>query len=165
LPDTLAGARRHAGDGVIGRPHFAACLVELGVVPDVATAFRKYLGAGKVGDVRTQWPSLHEVTEWIDEAGGVPVLAHPAKYGLTATRLRLLIADFKRHGGTALEVVSGLQQEAQTRVLAKLCADNELLASRGSDFHHRDQRWADLGRGPALPRSVQPVWSRFGDVS
>lgn len=164
LPATLEGARRYAGEGVIGRPHFAAYLVELGIVPDVATAFKKYLGAGKVGDVRTQWPSMHEVIGWIEQAGGVPVLAHPAKYGLTATRLRGLVADFKRCGGVAIEVVSGLQQDAQTRGLAKLCREAELLASRGSDFHHRDQRWADLGRGPALPRSVQPVWSRFGDI-
>lgn len=161
IPDALEGARRHAGSGVIGRPHFAAHLVETGVVPDAATAFKKYLGSGKVGDVRTPWPAMSEVIDWINAAGGVAVLAHPAKYGLTATRLRLLISAFKDAGGGGLEVISGLQQEAGTRVLAALCDEAGLLASRGSDFHHRDQRWAELGRGPALPTSLRPVWSRW----
>ncbi|MFK7886287.1 MAG: PHP domain-containing protein [Gammaproteobacteria bacterium] len=161
IEGALEGARRHANGAVIGRPHFAAFLVEHGVVPDMATAFKKYLGTGKVGDVRTAWPQMDEAIRWITQAGGVAVLAHPGKYGLTATKLRALVADFKTAGGAALEVVSGLQQEAQTRVLADLCNEAELLASRGSDFHHRDQRWADLGRGPALPRSVRPVWSSW----
>ena len=37
-------------------------------------------------------------------AGGVTVLAHPARYGLSQTKLRLLLADFQQAGGLAMEV-------------------------------------------------------------
>ena len=71
--------------GVPGRPDFARALVERGAVPDVKTAFRKYLGAGKRGDVKAQWPELSPVIDAIRTAGGIAVLAHPSKYKLTRT--------------------------------------------------------------------------------
>jgi hypothetical protein len=159
VPDALAGARRYADGGTLGRPHFAAHLVACKKARDTAEAFRKYLGEGKPGDVRTAWPELETAIGWIVDAGGVATLAHPAKYRLTRTRLFELIADFKDAGGAAMEVISGLQQHAQTRTLASHCERFDLLASSGSDFHHRDQRWAQLGRGLTLPPGLTPVWS------
>ena len=56
----LEGARAVAGESQIGRPHFARWMVSEGYVPDMNTAFKKYLGQGKLGDVKTFWPSLNE---------------------------------------------------------------------------------------------------------
>lgn len=159
VPEALEGARRHANGGTIGRPHFAAHLVDCGLVPDRKTAFKRYLGQGRVGDVRTQWPGFDSVIEWIHAAGGQAVLAHPLKYKLSATRRRALIGAFCDAGGDALEVISGHQPPDMTAHMATLAGQFALKGSVGSDFHSPQHSWSDLGRGLALPRSVAPVWS------
>ncbi|MFK8016232.1 MAG: PHP domain-containing protein [Gammaproteobacteria bacterium] len=161
IPNALEGARRHAGQGILGRPHFAAHLVECGAVRDMAQAFHQFLGHGKPGDVSTPWPQMATVIDWVREAGGVAVLAHPAKYKLTRTKLNELVAAFKTAGGAAMEVISGTQQYAQTQTLANLCEEAGLLASSGSDFHHPDQRWAQIGKGLRLPSRLTPVWTHW----
>lgn len=134
MPGTCAGALALAGDSQVGRPHFARYMLEQGFINSIDAAFDKYLGAGKVGDIKAVWPSLEQVVGWINAAGGVAVIAHPLKYKLTATRLRLLVAEFKAAGGGAMEVVTGRQQ-ANWSFLARLCSLNGLEASQGSDFH------------------------------
>ena len=157
--DALDSAKKHARGAVIGRPHFAEFLVEQGYVKDRKQAFKKYLGAGKIGDVKANWRDLGQVCQWITDAGGVAVLAHPLKYGLTQTKLRQLLADFEACGGRAIEVISGDQNPDKTAQLAKLAHQFDLYASVGSDFHQPGQRWADLGMIPALPSVCKPVWT------
>lgn len=159
--DTLAGARHHAANGFIGRPHFAAELVARGAVKDTASAFKKYLGAGKAGDVKEQWAELASVIEWITAAGGVAVLAHPDKYQLTRTKLVELLGDFSAAGGRAMEVVSGNQTAASSHQLAQLCRQFGLLASTGSDYHGPSLPWASLGNQAPLPGGLKPVWAQF----
>ena len=72
----LEGAQSFAGSH-IGRPHFAQYLVQIGAVKNINQAFKKYLGAGKVGDIKDEWADLKTVVGWIHQAGGVAVLAHP----------------------------------------------------------------------------------------
>ncbi len=153
------GASLAAGGGQIGRPHFAAFLLQQGYVKSNAEAFKKYLGAGKVGDVKSVWPPMAEVIQWILDSGGVPVLAHPLHYKMTATRLRTLIAAFKQQGGLALEVLSGHQAADRTRLLQDLCDQFELHSSGGSDFHRPGQPWCELGTGSTLPDDCRPVWA------
>lgn len=158
----LGDAREAVSDGAggagVGRPHFARYLVDNGYVSDVATAFRKYLGDGKPGDVRSGWASLTDVVRWIRAAGGSAVLAHPAKYRLTRTKLCALIEDFMSAGGIALEVVSGQQEADVTRRLGALAGDYGLAASSGSDFHDPSTTWSAPGRFAKLPGTLRPVW-------
>jgi len=158
ISGTLDGARGIAGSDNIGRPHFAAYLVESGAAGNTRQAFRKYLGRGKAGDVREFWPSLAVVVRWIREAAGTAVLAHPAHYQLTNTRLGRLADEFIAAGGTAIEVVSGRQAPDVTRKLANLATEKDLLASCGSDFHRPGQAWAELGQGCQLPAHCRAVW-------
>ncbi len=161
IDDPYDAVREAAGTAGIGRPHFAAHLVESGVVKDVATAFRKYLGAGKPGDVKHGWADLDQVIAWIRAAGGDPVLAHPAKYKLTSTKLRLLIADFVEAGGTGIEVVCGQQSRDTTRRLAEIAKSFDLAASIGSDFHHPDLAWSQPGCCGDLPEDLRAVWQSW----
>ena len=165
LPDVLADVLQSAAGAPVGRPHFAEELVRAGIVKDVRTAFRKYLGAGKPGDVRHGWASLPEVVRWIVGAGGTAVLAHPAKYGLTKTKLRALATDFRTAGGAAIEVVCGQQSINTTTHLARLSNELGLAASCGSDFHHGDNCWSRPGGFPPLPADVQPVWTTWQSCS
>ena len=141
----LDGARAYANGGLIGRPHFARHLVASGFVKDFSQAFRKFLGAGKIGDVKQHWAPLDRIVGWIRDSGGTAVLAHPGRYGLTHRRRNALVTDFAASGGEGLEVISGKQEPSLTATLAATAAKLGLLASCGSDFHHPGQPWAQIG--------------------
>ncbi|MBL1274065.1 MAG: PHP domain-containing protein [Oceanospirillales bacterium] len=164
VPDLLERATAESGGDVPGRPHFAKVMVEAGVVKNVAQAFKRYLGSGKVGDVKAYWPELQEVVQWINSAGGLAVLAHPRKYQLTATKLRDLTADFRRAGGQAIEVSTSGQSSGDLGFLAELCVREKLLASQGSDFHFPGAPWCELGRIMKMPDGLEPVWHHFRQV-
>ncbi|ERS12485.1 phosphotransferase [Marinobacter sp. EN3] len=157
----LERATKVAGGEVPGRPHFAEVLVEDGVVPKVAHAFKRYLGTGKPGDVKACWPELSEVVQWIVSAGGIAVLAHPRKYRLTATRLRALTADFGRAGGQGIEVSVSGQSSGDLGFVAELARREKLWASQGSDFHFPGAPWCELGRIMKMPEGLEPVWHHF----
>ena len=159
--DALAGATAVAGNDNLGRPHFAQYLVNIGAVNNFKQAFKKYLGAGKPGDIKQCWADIPQIVAWIRDAGGTAVLAHPVKYDLTRTKLVALVDDFIAAGGQGMEVVSGKQMPNTTRDLAIICQQKQLLASCGSDFHQPGQPWAELGRFPALPEQCQPVWQHW----
>jgi len=161
LPSVLSEARALAG-GVPGRPHFARALLDRGIVSRTDNAFRRYLGNGKPGDVKACWPDLSEVVSWISDAGGSAILAHPRKYGLTNNKLRRLVSDFRVAGGAGLEVLSSGQSPQDTHYLTRLCGEFECSASGGSDFHEPGRHWCELGRLPALPEGLDPIWSHFG---
>lgn len=158
IADALAGAQALTANGAVGRPHFAQFLVDGGFVKDTTQAFRKYLGAGKAGDVKQHWASLAQIIDWIRDGGGTAVLAHPAKYGLTRTKRLALIGEFRRLGGEGLEVISGRQDPQITESLAASATAHRLLATCGSDFHRPGQPWARLGLPLTLPAQCRPVW-------
>lgn len=160
-PDLLDQAIKFADGDVPGRPHFAQALVAAGVVKDLNQAFKRHLGAGKPGDVKAFWPELGTVVDWVRNAGGLTVLAHPRKYRLTATRLRSLVDDFRRCGGNALEVVTSGQSSGDLGFLAELCLREGMLASQGSDFHFPGAPWCELGVIPPMPEGLTPVWQHF----
>ncbi len=149
------GAELHSPPG---RPHFADWMVLAGHVRDRAEAFHKWLGAGKLGDVKQHWPNLDEAIAPLASAGGIAVLAHPWQYGLTRSKLRRLLRDFASAGGRGIEVVNGQQPVEQVAYLGKLCNEFGFLASCGSDFHHPDSPWMALGRMAVLPPDCTPLW-------
>lgn len=161
IADPLPAVAKLANGAEIGRPHFARHLVNTGVVKDVATAFRKYLGAGKAGDIKSGWASLSDVVAWIIAADGIAVLAHPTKYRLTMTKLKALLDDFVAAGGGAIEVVCGQQEAAVTRRMATLARDFDLAASVGSDFHHPGLAWSRPGHCSKLPSDILKVWDTW----
>lgn len=151
----LAGGRAEQ----VGRPHFARYMVERQLVPSMAVAFSKFLGAGKVGDVKTGWPTLVEATRWVRAGGGIPVLAHAHMYKMTRTKLRACISDFREAGGIALEVAYGQMDNGQRNQMADLCREFKLYGSCGSDYHGPNRYGVELGVMPAFPAEVRPVWS------
>jgi predicted metal-dependent phosphoesterase TrpH len=150
-----------AGESVIGRPHFARFLVESGVVKNTGQAFDKYLGAGKTGDVRQFWAPYGEIIQWIRDADGTAVLAHPDKYKMSRTKLLSLLDDFQAAGGEAMEVITGNQSKDVTQKLSLMCQGKGLMASCGSDFHQPGQPWAQLGRVAPLPSDCKAIWESW----
>lgn len=140
-----------------GRPHLAKALLKAGLVKDEAQAFQKYLAIGKPAYVATEWPSLQEAAGWINDAGGIPIIAHPLHYKLTRTKLERLIKEFSEVGGKALEVVAPNQDPLQRRMLAGFCEKYGLCGSIASDFHGTSVPWVKLGKLDPLPGNVPSV--------
>jgi predicted metal-dependent phosphoesterase TrpH len=159
--ELLNMAYEKAGGHVPGRPHFAVSLIEQGFVRDFNEAFGKYLGAGKIGDVRAFWPEISQIVEWINNSKGIAVLAHPRKYKMTGAKLRKLLDLFCAAGGRGMEVLTSGQKQGDTGLLYDLCRHYQLKASVGSDFHHPRFPWTDFGQLTPLPSFLEPVWLEF----
>lgn len=158
-PHVLAAAD-HDPDRV-GRTHFARYLLEAGHVRNLQQAFNRFLGEGKPAAVPIPWVDLQTSIRWILEAGGVPVLAHPSRYGISQTKLRLLLQEFRQAGGVGMEVSSGSEKPNVVQQLGALAIRFDLLASQGSDYHGAHMPWLRLGVFPDLPKACRPVWDRF----
>lgn len=155
----LDGALKVANGSQIGRPHFAQWMLDTGHVASLTEAFDKYLGAGKVGDVKAFWPAMADVVHAITASGGVAVLAHPLKYRLTGMKLRALINDFKAAGGTCLEILNGRQPEVDMKRLSQMAQSSDLLVSAGSDFHRSFEYGPTLGVDADRLAAGQYVWN------
>jgi len=158
------GALKYAGNHeLISRTHFARFLVESGVCKDTSEVFRKYLTENKPGFVPHRWASLENAVNWITGAGGVAVIAHPARYGFTANEEFALFSEFINHGGRGVEVITGSHSSADALQYADTALEFNLAASRGSDFHSPDESHTDLGTLPWLPGQLTPVWELLSD--
>lgn len=154
------GALDFAGNpAMVARTHFARWLVTTGVCHDTHEVFRRFLTEGKPGFVPHRWAALGDAVRWITGAGGLAVIAHPARYRFSANEEYALFSEFKAHGGRGVEVLTGSHHAGDTHKYVRMATEFDLLASRGSDFHSPGESRVDLGTLPELPRAVTPVWS------
>ncbi|MCC6076951.1 PHP domain-containing protein [Pseudomonas sp. GCM10022188] len=165
MPDCFAGARevqqeRGESGNAPSRPHFAEFMTRAGYVKDHSQAFQRWLGAGKLGDVKQHWPELGSTLDTLREAGAWISLAHPCHYDFTRTKRRKLVMAFVEGGGHALEVSNGAQADSQVGMLANTVREFGLLASAGSDFHGPRQ-WSELGSYRAPPEDLPVLWRRL----
>jgi predicted metal-dependent phosphoesterase TrpH len=160
IPGTYEGALRYVGNpDLISRTHFARHLVDSGVCADTQEVFRRFLIEGKPGFVPHRWATLKNAVTWIGDAGGMAIVAHPARYKFSPTEEYALFTEFKGHGGRGIEVVTGSHSAAEAERYAVTAKEFDLLVSRGSDFHSPDESRIDLGRLPPSPPGLTPVWS------
>ncbi|WP_255528576.1 PHP domain-containing protein [Ramlibacter pallidus] len=164
IRNAYEGALKYVGNPeLISRTHFARFLVETGACRDTSEVFRRYLTEGKPGYVPHRWASLKNAVQWITDAGGLAVIAHPARYKFTANEEYALFTEFKAHGGRGVEVVTGSHTAAEYVKYAETAKEFGLAASRGSDFHSPGESHTDLGRLPYLPGELTPVWELLAD--
>lgn len=164
IEGAFEGALQFVGNpDLISRTHFARFLVESKVCSDTYEVFRKYLTEGKPGYVPHRWASLGDAVRWITQAGGVAVIAHPARYRFTTIEEYAFFSEFKEHGGQGVEVVTGSHSPAEYLVYADMAKEFGLVASRGSDFHSPEESHTDLGTLPLLPGQLTPVWELLAD--
>ena len=164
IQGAFEGALQFVGNPeLISRTHFARFLVESGVCKETNEVFRKYLTEGKPGFVPHRWAALKDAVGWITGAGGMAIIAHPARYGFTANEEYALFTEFKGHGGRGVEVVTGSHSAAEYVTYAETAKEFGLAASRGSDFHSPDESHTELGTLPYLPGGLTPVWELLAD--
>ena len=164
IHNAFEGALPYVGNPeLISRTHFARFLVDRGHCADTSEVFRRYLTEGKPGFVPHRWAGLGDAVRWITGAGGVAVIAHPARYKFTPTEEYALFTEFKAHGGRGVEVVTGSHSAAEAMKYTETALEFDLLASRGSDFHSPTESRTDLGTLPDLAGRLTPVWQALAD--
>jgi predicted metal-dependent phosphoesterase TrpH len=164
IANAYEGALHYVGNPeLISRTHFARFLVETGVCNDTNEVFRKYLTEGKPGYVPHSWAKLKDAVNWITDAGGMAIIAHPARYGFTPNEEYALFTEFIAHGGRGVEVITGSHSSPEALRYADTALEFGLAASRGSDFHSPDESRIDLGTLPLLPDKLTPVWQLLAD--
>jgi adenylyl-sulfate kinase len=147
---------RKAAGKPVGRPHLAAAvlahpanaerLAEEGH-SDVSSFIPAYLIKGKPGYVARTHPTVEEAIEWIHEAAGVAVWAHPFWDIENEDEVLAAIERYREVGLDGVEVFYTTHTEPQVRLLAERCADLGLLATGSSDFHGPDHRLFSTFRG------------------
>jgi predicted metal-dependent phosphoesterase TrpH len=159
IKNAYEGALKFVGNPeLVSRTHFARFLVDSGVCKDTNEVFANYLIEGKPGFVGHEWANLTDAVNWITQAGGIAVIAHPGRYNYTSLQLDELFSQFKDMGGRGIEVVTGSHTKDEYKTFAKVALQYGFLASRGSDFHSPTESHVDLGTLPNLPSQLQPVW-------
>lgn len=146
LPVSYGQMKERFGE-VIGRPHFARVLVELGLAESINDAFDKYVEKGRKYYVGRSFLSIERSVEIIGAAGGVPVLAHPFQYQLDDAGLRELIEHCMESGLRGMECRYSGYDEEMSSYLLRLAAEYGLIPTGGSDFHGSNKPHIALGRG------------------
>jgi predicted metal-dependent phosphoesterase TrpH len=128
----FARVQAMAGDAMIGRPHIARALVELGTVQNTQAAFDLYLAEGKPAFVPHEGLTPAQAVNLIHAAHGVAVLAHPALY---RGDLAVLLDDLLAAGLDGIEAFYPLHTPAQTEQYKSIAKQHGLVLTGGSDFH------------------------------
>lgn len=147
IPLTMEEVKSFAGDGQVGRPHFAQALVKRGVVPDVNQAFNRFLAAGKPAYVPKFRFQPHEALAMLRKAKALAVLAHPGLLHLPDTETEFLLRELKEKGLEGVEAQYSEHDTAFRIFMESLAARLDLAISGGTDFHGAAKPAIRLGTG------------------
>lgn len=118
-------------DETIGRPHIAEAMIKKGYVTTMDEAFKRYLGKGAPAFVSPERIHPSEAVQWIHEAGGSAVLAHPGIYHDDKLVEELL----QTSGFDGVEAYHS-DHDAETEAkYVRMAEKYAMLVTAGSDFH------------------------------
>ena len=160
VPITVEEVEAVAG-GAIGRPHIAQVLIAHGLVPDVRTAFREYIGVGAKAYVERRKMTSEQVIANIRDAGGVPVLAHGGLLRISEVELHQWIDSMAKKGLMGLECYHNAHTPQMERLLRAAAERNGLLVTGGSDFHGASRPDVEMGTGLSRWNDRQACRGRF----
>ena len=160
VPITVEEVEAVAG-GAIGRPHIAQVLIAHGLVPDVRTAFREYIGVGAKAYVERRKMTSEQVIANIRDAGGVPVLAHGGLLRISEVELNQWIDSMAKRGLMGLECYHNAHTPQMERLLRAAAERNGLLVTGGSDFHGASRPDVEMGTGLSRWNDRQACRGRF----
>ncbi|MGH9559040.1 MAG: PHP domain-containing protein [Bryobacteraceae bacterium] len=143
---TLDDVRRH-GKGLIGRPHFAAALVEKGYADSIQGAFKKYLDESGACFVPRNEPAFAEAVSRILEARGLPSLPHPGRVSTDYAALEESVCEMQRLGLRGIEAYHSDHSAADVDFYKSLAGKFSLAITGGSDFHGTAKPQIALGAG------------------
>lgn len=136
--------RRVRAGKPIGRPHIARAVVTHPAnakrlddesLTEAEAFLAAYLVRGRPGFRPRQLPTVAQAIDAIHEAGGVAVWAHPFWDIADPRDVLAAIGRFRAEGLDGVECFYLTHTREQTTLLARHCAEIELLSTGSSDFH------------------------------
>lgn len=135
IPATMEELRVLAGEGGIGRPHFADMLVNRNAARNRQDAFDKYLAKGRPFYLAKECFPLVEVIRLIHAAGGLAIAAHPLSLFVSWGRLPGIMDEWKELGVDGIEAYHPTAKLGQCRRLEVLGRARDFRITAGSDYH------------------------------
>ena len=114
----------------IGRPHIGEALVEKGYFSSISDVFMTLLAKSAPAYVPHYKLSPTQIITLIQEAGGVPVLAHPGLIGNDT-----IILEIINVGILGIEVYHPKHDNVQIQKYLTIANNHQLAITGGSDFH------------------------------
>ena len=131
--------------GYIGKPDIARYMAEKGYIKSAKEAFQpgRFLESPEIKAIRKEKLGAARAIELITGAGGIAVLAHPAKIKKIGERggtefygnLDVLIGRLKGYGLKGVECYHTEHSEDEAMRLVELAEKYHLHITEGSDFH------------------------------
>ena len=145
-----------------GRPHIARLLMEKGIVATFDEAFERFIGNEAPAYVDKYRIQIHDAIRLIRQAGGIPVLAHPALiHPIGNWQLADLFAELQSLGLLGLEAYYPEHSAAQTQQFLALAKQHGLLVTGGTDFHGAIKPDIEMGSGDGSFRVPLDVYQQL----
>ena len=146
-PISYEEVRAQSDTPLLSRVHFAKALAARGFVRRAPEAFTRLIGDDCPGFVPREELSPSEATQWIREAGGVPVVAHPGRFAGGGFRWDDAMIDLQRQGLEGLEGYYGEYRAAEQQYFTALAKRLGMVVTGGSDYHGAHKPGLRLGTG------------------
>ncbi len=148
-PVELAALEAKSKGGYVGKPHIADALIELGYIERRADAWADgcFFEAPRLKAVTKKKMAAQKAITLISAAGGMAVLAHPARIRGMGERgsdifwknMNALIKELKGLGLKGVECYHPEHSEEEAWKLFEIAARYHLHVSEGSDFHGEEK--------------------------
>ena len=137
--------KKRTKSGNVNRAHVAAELVEKGLVPSIKAAFEHLLRQNGEFYTPPKRLDVFEAIAFLQEAGALPVLAHPF-LELNQQELRDFLPKAIKQGLIGMEIRHSAFDETQSALAETIAKEFSLLPSGGSDFHGGNKPHVTLGK-------------------
>lgn len=138
--------KEHPGS-IIGRPHFALCLVNAGLAESVQDAFTRYIDPGRKYYIRRNFLTIEEACEKIRSAGGKAVIAHPRQYRMNEAQLNEVFTRAKAAGVSGVECRYSGYSSDEVAAYEALAKSYGFCITGGSDWHGKHKPHIEMGSG------------------
>lgn len=138
---------KHTEGAIATRAHIAREIIAQGYAASSNEVFDKYIGRDKPAYVKRKVLPWQNTIHLILSSGGLPVLAHPLLYKISAGRLEMIVSDLASHGLVGIEAYYPTHSHSEIKYIKNLAQKNKLELSGGSDFHGANKPKLDLGSG------------------
>ncbi len=145
----LAELEKQSKGGYVGKPNIARVLAEKGYIQDYNEAFEegKILESSEIKGIHKKKLSTEEAIDLVSNAGGMAVIAHPAKIRGMGERgsevfwenMETLIKELKKAGLKGVECYHPNHSEEESWRLFKIASKYHLHITEGSDFHGKER--------------------------
>lgn len=140
IPVTQQAVLAHCKGSIIGRPHIAQAMVDLGYGTSCREIFQRYLHSGSKYYVSYQKLTVKQGLELIKNAGGLSVLAHPKLLRYDNLDTYQLLKRYKSIGLDGIEVYYPCHHDREIKAYTQMAKELNLLVTFGSDYHNAHER-------------------------